>query len=173
TATMLFAAAGKDLKTIQGQLDKENPHADSGFTIPGIKAELATSVDRLRKPDNNVVGILPPVGDTDEYIVLGAHYDHLGHGEAGAMKRKGAEHDVHYGADDNAAGCAVVLDIASKLAAARAEAGEGRRRGVIVGFWSGEEIGIIGSSHFAENPPVDIKNIVAYFNFDMVGRLRE
>src|SRR5690606_27461082 len=63
--------------------------------------------------------------------------------------------------------------IASKLAAARAEAGEGRRRGVIVGFWSGEEIGIIGSSHFAENPPVDIKNIVAYFNFDMVGRLRD
>lgn len=173
TAALLFAAAGKDIKAIQTQLDKENPHAETGFTFSNVKAELATSVDRLRKPDNNVVGILKPTGNSKEYVVIGAHYDHLGHGEAGAMKRKGEETDIHYGADDNASGCAVVLEIARQLAELQQEDSGKDRRGVVVGFWSGEEIGIIGSSHFSDKPPVEIKDVAAYFNFDMVGRLRD
>jgi Peptidase family M28/PDZ domain/PA domain len=176
TAEALFGAAGKDLKTIQSGLDSENPHAESGFLLPGVTVKLTTAVERIRKTDRNVIGVLPPADSAAEtppqYILVGAHYDHLGHGEVGAMKRKGEESSIHYGADDNASGAAVVLAMAKALAEQRKN-NPGAERGIIFAFWSGEEIGLIGSSFFAEHPEVKLEQIVAYLNFDMVGRLRE
>lgn len=174
TASLLFAAAGKDLKEVQSALDTENPHAESGFTLSKVSVNVGTGVERLHKPDNNVIGVLPPTGGSKEYIVLGAHYDHLGYGEAGAMKRKGEEDKIHFGADDNASGCGVVMEMARQLAEMQKDADSSKpRRGVIVGFWSGEEVGIIGSSHYADNPTFPMEDTVAYINFDMVGRLRD
>jgi hypothetical protein len=106
-------------------------------------------------------------------VLVGAHYDHLGYGEAGGMSRKGEENMIHPGADDNASGTAVVLELAASLAAEREKNPAAFQRGVLFAFWSGEEIGLIGSSHFAERPPVPLSNVTAYLNFDMVGRLRE
>ncbi len=104
-----------------------------------------------------------------EYIVIGAHYDGLGYGEIGSLARKGEEGQIHNGADDNASGTAVVLELAERLS----KTPETRARGIIFALWSGEEIGIIGSSYFAENPVVPLEQITAYLNFDMVGRLEE
>ena len=176
TAEALFAAAGKNLKVIQSQLDSENPHAESGFVLPDATVKLTTAVERVRSTDRNVIGILPPsdsmAGEPPQYILVGAHYDHLGHGEVGAMKRKGEETAIHYGADDNASGAAVVLAIAEALAGQRKD-NSGQERGIIFAFWSGEEIGLIGSSFYAEHPKVALKQIAAYMNFDMVGHLRD
>jgi Zn-dependent M28 family amino/carboxypeptidase len=118
--------------------------------------------------------------------MIGAHYDHLGFGEEGGSREHSEERgQVHNGADDNASGVAAVLELAqhfakgwgdepiARVAKPLAESGNPPlKRGLIFAFWSGEEMGLLGSSHFAEHPPVPLTNIVAYVNFDMVGRLR-
>ena len=174
-ADALFQRAGKDLKSLQSGLDKENPHAESGFTLPNVMAHIVAAVERLKKEDRNVLAVVPPSGPPDraEYVVIGAHYDHLGFGETGAMQRKGEEGKIHPGADDNASGAAAVLELAASLAEERKTKPEEFRRGIVFAFWSGEEIGLIGSSYFVEHPPFTLSNVAAYVNFDMVGRLRE
>ncbi len=174
-ADALFQRAGKDLKSLQSALDQENPHAESGFTISNVTAHITAAVEHIRKDDRNVVAVLPPSGPPEraEYIVIGAHYDHLGFGETGAMQRKGEEGKVHPGADDNASGAAAVLELAASLAEERKAKPEEFRRGIVFAFWSGEEIGMIGSSYFVEHPAATLSNVAAYLNFDMVGRLRE
>ncbi len=174
-ADALFQRAGKDLKSLQSGLDKENPHADSGFALPNITVHIAAAVERIRKDDRNVLALLPPSGPPEraEYVVIGAHYDHLGFGETGAMQRKGEERKIHPGADDNASGAAAVLELAASLAEERKAKPEEFHRGIVFAFWSGEEIGLIGSSYFVEHPPVTLSNVAAYLNFDMAGRLRE
>jgi len=174
----LFTGTGKDLKQVQTALDQENPHAESAFALTNARIRLATSVEHLHKPDRNVIGLLPAAsamgsGGPPEYLMLGAHYDHLGHGESGAMNRKGEEGLIHPGADDNASGVATVLELAGALAAEQAKNPGAFPRGIIFAAWSGEELGLIGSSWFAEHPPLPLTNIVAYLNFDMVGRLRD
>ena len=172
-ADSLFAASGKKLKEVQSGLDNENPHAEGAFPLPGVKIKLHTGLEHVHKPDRNVLAVLPPVG-TDEYIVVGAHYDHLGLGSTGSsLARSGEEGKVHAGADDNASGTATVMELAASIAAAASAERTTFRRGVIFALWSGEEIGIIGSARFVEKPPVPIDKIVAYVNFDMVGRLKE
>ena len=172
----LFAGSGKDLKELQAALDKENPHAESGFVLTNTLVRLTTSVEHIRKPDRNVLGLLPPgaaAAGPPEYLMAGAHYDHLGHGESGAMNRKGEEGLIHPGADDNASGVATVLELAGALAAERARNPAAFPRGIIFAAWSGEELGLIGSSWFAEHPLLPLTNVIAYLNFDMVGRLRD
>ncbi|MEY2490572.1 MAG: hypothetical protein QOC70_2514 [Verrucomicrobiota bacterium] len=174
-ADALFQRAGKDLKSLQSGLDKENPHAESGFAFPNVTGHIMAAVEHIRKEDRNVVALLPPSGPPEraEYVVVGAHYDHLGFGETGAMQRKGEEGKIHPGADDNASGAAAVLELAASLAEERKAKPEEFQRGIVFAFWSGEEIGMIGSSYFVEHPSVTFSTVAAYVNFDMVGRLRE
>lgn len=103
----------------------------------------------------NVLGILR--GRSDEAVVLGAHYDHLG--------RDGER--IYFGADDNASGTAVVLEVAARLA------GRPPARTVIFACFSGEETGLHGSRHYVHHPVVPIEKTVAMVNLDMVGRLRD
>jgi hypothetical protein len=169
-ADALLAPSGKKLKDLQAGLDNENPHAEGGFVLPKVRVALTLGLEHIKKADRNVVGILPPVG-TDEYIVVGAHYDHLGMGGGGSsMARAGEENKIHPGADDNGSGTATVLELAASIAPRPPDA---LRRGVIFACWSGEEIGLLGSAAFCEKPPVPMEKITAYVNFDMVGRLRE
>lgn len=175
-ADAILSASGKTLQELQDGLDVENPHFEGTFAVPDITIDLELALERRRQTCRNVVGMLPPAGanEVSEYVVLGAHYDHIGRGEAGgSLAHKGEEGMIHNGADDNASGTAVVLELAAALAAARAEGDLSGRRGLLFACWSGEEIGLIGSHHFAENPPVPLENMAAYFNFDMVGRMRE
>ena len=169
---------GKSLKELQTSLDKENPHAVHGLSLPGIVLNIKTHIKRIRKKDNNIVAVLPPAGQASagsetEYVMLGAHYDHLGRGETGGFRIKGEEGMIHNGADDNASGVSTLLEMAAQLAERRQSHPQEFQRGVIFSFWSGEELGLIGSDRYAAKPTVDLKQVVAYLNFDMVGRLRE
>ena len=171
-AAKMFAAAGKDLKKTQAALDKEDPHAEGAFPLKNVAVKLTAAVEHIKKQDRNVLAHLPPVG-TQEYVIVGAHYDHLGHGETGGFARKDEEGKVHPGADDNASGTAAMLELAGAFAEEAARKSTDVRRGIVFAAWSGEEVGLIGSSHFAEKPPLPLSNVVAYVNFDMVGRLRD
>jgi len=118
-------------------------------------------------PTQNVFAVLPGSDPAlrGEYLVIGAHFDHLGTSTEGALDPdvKGA---VRRGADDNASGTAAVLELARLLAAAPT------RRSIIFANFSGEEEGLLGSAYFVEHSPVAIDSIAAMLNFDMVGRLK-
>lgn len=169
-ADALLAGSGKTLKELQSSLDQENPHAENGLALPNVHVKLTADVEHIKKSDRNVLALLPPAGNPAdaEYVVVGAHYDHLGHGNSSSsMAHSGEEGKIHPGADDNASGDATVMELAGSLA------GTPTHRGIIFALWSGEEIGLIGSGAFCEHPPVELSKIAAYINFDMVGRLRE
>jgi Zn-dependent M28 family amino/carboxypeptidase len=101
-------------------------------------------------------------------VEIGAHYDHLGHGEAGnTLASKEDAGKIHFGADDNASGSAAVLAVAATLAR------QPRKRNIVVSFWSGEELGLIGSTAYANKPAVALDQLAAYLNFDMVGRMQD
>ena len=158
----------RTLEDAQRELDDGNPHL-AGFEIP-VDVTIDARVSRERRTGYNVVGYLPPTAaePADKpYVVLGAHYDHLGRGESGSLAGADAAGDVHNGADDNASGAAAVLAAGAELA------GRERARGVVLGFWSGEEIGLLGSQEFVRSGPVPMDEVTAYVNFDMVGRMRD
>jgi Tol biopolymer transport system component len=113
--------------------------------------------------DRNVVGILPGTDrNATEYLVIGAHFDHIGRGEIGSLQ-PGA---IHNGADDNASGVAALLRVAETLAV-----GPRPARPVVFMAFAGEEMGLLGSSHWTRHPTVPLDDIVAMINLDMVGRL--
>jgi len=170
-ADQLFASSGKTLEDVQKSLDDANPHA-TGFALAGLTAHVHAAVQRERRTGHNVVAYLPatvPVtGVAKPWVAIGAHYDHLGHGEAGnTLASKEDVGKVHAGADDNASGSAAVLAVAATLAS------QPRKRHVLLAFWSGEELGLIGSTAFAAKPPVPLDALAAYLNFDMVGRMQD
>ncbi|MFN3533004.1 MAG: M28 family peptidase [Candidatus Brocadia sp.] len=174
-AETLFASSGKNLETIQAGLDVEDPRTEAGFDLPNVKIRISTAVEQVKEKDRNVIGLLPP-GDSKEnaeYIIIGAHYDHIGYGGSDSLARKGEKGMVHNGADDNASGVSTVLELAAALAAEREMNPQLFKRGVIFALWSGEELGCLGSSYFIEHPTIPLKNVIAYVNFDMVGRLSE
>ncbi len=169
-AKALFAGHEKgSLEEIQKSFDDGNPHI-TGFELPGRQLTLDIKVRRERREGYNVVGLLPAAeGRGDEPpLILGAHYDHLGDGSSGnSLADKDDKGGIHHGADDNASGVAAVLEIGRQLA------GQKRSRPVILAFWSGEELGLLGSSDFIKNSGMTADEIFAYVNFDMVGRMRD
>jgi hypothetical protein len=116
----------------------------------------------------NVVGVLEGSGPlADETIVIGAHYDHLGRGGPGSLAFLSTA--IHNGADDNASGTAMVMEMARRLAR---RVDPLPRRLVFVAF-SGEERGLLGSAHYVSDPPYPLDKTVMMVNFDMVGRLND
>ena len=112
----------------------------------------------------NVIGFLDH--KAEKTIVIGAHYDHLGMGGSGSLFTEGEA--VHNGADDNASGVAILLQLASSI---QKEGFQGNNY-VFIAF-SGEELGLLGSNYFTKNPTVDLSKITYMLNMDMVGRLRD
>ena len=166
----LVELTGQTLDDIQASLDTGNPHV-TGFTMPGTNVTLEATIDREARTGYNVVGWLPAAETTaveKPHILLGAHYDHLGHGRGGnSLAREDEAGEVHNGADDNASGVAAVLSAGARLAQVD------RQRHVLLAFWAGEELGLLGSADFVDTAPLPMEEIAAYLNFDMVGRLRE
>ena len=119
------------------------------------------------RPTQNVVALVRGRDPAlrDEYVVIGAHFDHLGRSPANSLDPQAGD-VIRNGADDNASGTAAVLDLARILAQTPP------RRSVIFANFSAEELGVLGSGWFVNHPPVPVANIVAMINFDMVGRLR-
>jgi aminopeptidase YwaD len=166
----------------------DNILARSQATIAGLEKKmnesrkplsLATRVsltgiaEIIREESNtrNIAMIMPGEDEQlkKEYIIIGAHFDHLGLGGPGSSSRAVDTIGVHHGADDNASGVALMLELAEKLAKTK---GSHKRSIICIGF-TGEELGLLGSKYFTENPGIDLKNVNAMINLDMVGRLRE
>lgn len=120
-----------------------------------------------RLPTQNVAAVVPGTDPAlrSEFVVVGAHFDHLGRSSVNALD-PGAGEAIRRGADDNASGTAAVLALARRFALHPA------RRPILVALFSGEEEGLLGSAEFVEHPPVPLAQMVAMLNFDMVGRLR-
>ncbi|GIW89022.1 MAG: hypothetical protein KatS3mg108_3346 [Isosphaeraceae bacterium] len=136
--------------------------------LPGITASYEVTLERVTYPARNVIGVLEGTGPlAEETIVVGAHYDHLGRGEVGSLAPGSTE--IHNGADDNASGTAVVLELARRLAARR----DPLPRRVVFALFSAEERGLLGSDHFVNHPVVPLNQIVAMLNLDMVGRYED
>ncbi|MCY4638215.1 MAG: M28 family peptidase [Acidobacteria bacterium] len=165
----IIESAGESIEAVQASLDTANPHV-TGFDLP-LEGVIEAKLERREATGHNVIGYLPPTGTEaldEPYVLLGAHYDHLGRGRGGDSLARGDEAgQIHNGADDNASGVAAVLSVGAGLAAAE------RGRGVILAFWSGEELGLLGSADFVAQAPVPMDGIAAYLNFDMVGRLED
>ena len=115
----------------------------------------------------NVVGMIPGTTLKDEYIVIGAHFDHLGYGGAHSGSLEMNSSAIHNGADDNASGIAGMLELASKLSSERKKI----KRSLIFIAFNAEEQGIFGSKYFVKNSPVNTSNIITMINLDMIGRL--
>lgn len=121
----------------------------------------------------NIVGFIE--GEkANEFIIIGAHYDHLGLGYDYNSTERNPEGKIHYGADDNASGTAAVLEIAEAYGVL-AKSGIKPKRSIVIGLWGAEELGLLGSEYFVELLPVEIgrRNIVCAINLDMVGRNKD
>jgi aminopeptidase YwaD len=105
----------------------------------------------------------------NEYVVIGAHYDHLGMGGTGSGSRMPDTIEVHYGADDNASGVAALIELASAFSLERFQTNAAY---LFVAFGA-EEMGLVGSKYFVENAPVPANQITAMINLDMIGRLKD
>lgn len=117
----------------------------------------------------NVLGMVSGFGHlADEWVVVGAHYDHLGF-----VERADGTLSVYHGADDNASGTSVVMELARLWAGAVAGDEGGARRSVLFAFWGAEERGLLGSCAFVGSGALPADRIAAVLNFDMVGRLGE
>jgi Zn-dependent M28 family amino/carboxypeptidase len=168
-AALLAAVPSRDLESVQRELDSGNPHV-AGFALPGVTVALDVRLERERREGVNVAGMLrgsaPPT--SEPYVVVGAHYDHLGRGRGGnSLARAEEVGAIHYGADDNASGVAAILEAARHLRRARFD------RHVVLAFWSGEELGLLGSNAFLQGGGLASADISAYLNLDMVGRMRD
>jgi Tol biopolymer transport system component len=162
-----LARAGVDLKSFQEQVDLDLTPRSLAAT--GVRLGGRVSVDPIETPAENLAGIIPGRGAlAREIVVIGAHYDHLGMGGEGSMQPNVTA--VHNGADDNASGVVTALIVGAHLK--RALAGAIDHRAVVVALFTGEEVGLAGSSRFVENPPYATGSVAAMINFDMVGRLR-
>jgi aminopeptidase YwaD len=130
-------------------------------------AEMAHAGHPEGVPTQNVVAFIPGRDPAlrGEYVVIGAHFDHLGRSTSGALDPE-AKDAIRNGADDNASGTAAVLELARLFAERPA------RRSILVAHFSGEEQGLLGSEWLVEHAPVTLDSIAAMVNFDMVGRLR-
>jgi hypothetical protein len=153
------------------------PMGDSGTYL---QRWTVGSTDNLRRiglagcQTMNVVAMLPGRGRlATQSVILGAHFDHLGTGGAGASRATGADTaQIHNGADDNASGTAALLELARLLTDDRRALGRDHRAIVFVAV-NAEEWGALGSAYYANNPTVPLDSAIAYLNFDMVGRLRD
>ncbi len=162
----VFTAAGKNLAAIQTEIDKDlQPRS---FDLPGTRARIATEIVRNRKTVRNVIGALEGSDPVlkNEWVVVGGHYDHLGLGERDSMTPSQVG-QVHHGADDNASGTAGVMELA------RLAANDDRqwKRSALFMAFAAEEIGLLGSAHYVNNPTVPIGSITAMINLDMIGRI--
>lgn len=164
-------AFGRSLTEIQKAIDDKLEPASG--PLPGWRLRGRTAIERVQTEGRNILGLLPGAGraagdtpaiDARETVVLGAHYDHLGYGGAGSTAP--GERAIHHGADDNASGTALLVEVARRLAA-----GPRLPRSVLFAAFSGEERGLLGSGHYTANPAVPLADTVAMVNLDMVGRL--
>ena len=156
-----FRNLGLKPKGVNGYLQpfifkpKPNPHGEATYLVNKEDSTI-TGLNVIALIDNKAANT----------IIIGAHYDHLGFGGEGSLFR-GEELEIHNGADDNASGVAVMLNLANRLK------DKNPNNNYLFIAFSGEEMGLLGSNYFVKNPTIDTKKVNYMINMDMVGRLKE
>ncbi|MBS0263522.1 MAG: M20/M25/M40 family metallo-hydrolase [Planctomycetes bacterium] len=163
---ILKGALNKTLADLEAEIDKE--FKPQSVVLAGWNAQGTVSIERKVAPVKNVIAVLEGAGPhADETVVIGAHYDHVGRGGKGSFVPNSNE--VHNGADDNASGAVSLLEVARRLSARKEKL---PRRIVFIAF-TGEEMGLIGSARYTQEPVFPLEKTIAMLNMDMVGRLRD
>ena len=168
-ADKLLTKVGWSRQTIQKTMDKSMESISFEWPSTLINAQVTLNPIQIRAA--NVVGLIQSGNRKyrDEYIVIGAHFDHVGLGGAGSGSREPDTVTVHPGADDNASGTSGLLEIAQKLASQKSRL---KRSVILLGF-DGEEKGLLGAKYFVDHPTVDLSKIIAMLNMDMIGRMSD
>lgn len=161
---LLVAGMGKTLEELEAAIDRDGaPHS---AVLPGVEASGQVGLTSSDTSVRNVIGVLPGAGTlADEYVIIGAHYDHIGMGGMGSLAPGTVA--VHNGADDNGSGTVTMLEVARQLAASNSPS----RRSFIFMAFTAEESGLLGSVYYVRNPRWPLEKTVAMINLDMVGRL--
>ena len=164
-ATSLLASG----QTSLADAEAKSKDPGSAFVVQGETVDFKTDVIKVNGKSANVVGVLPGNDPllASEYVIIGAHYDHLGLGGPESLAAN-PEGQIHHGADDNASGTAAVLELARVLASERGKV----KRSIMFIAFSGEEMGLLGSGAYTKNPLTPLATTVAMLNMDMIGRLR-
>lgn len=146
----------RSLETLQDLIDRTG-RAQS-FSLQG-RMDMQASYRRRRLQGYNVIGHIPGSDPAlkDEFIILGAHHDHMGVDEKG---------QIFWGADDNASGTTALLELSEAFQGNPDKPG----RSLLLAAWGAEEIGLLGSRHYVRAPPVPLQETVAMFQMDMIGR---
>jgi hypothetical protein len=160
-----FQSAGKSLKDVQEQINKTTQ--PNSFAFPDtLHLSLHIDIETTHATVNNVLAWLP--GESDEYVIVGAHYDHLGRGNFDSLSPSQIG-QIHPGADDNASGTAGVLELARLLAPQRGQL----KRSILFMNFAGEELGLLGSAEWVKEPTRPLDKGVAMINMDMIGRIKD
>ena len=164
----LFMALG--IKTAELQQEINTALKPKSFLIPGMKMDLKAGIFKIKKKARNVIGTLEGTDPElkKEYVLIGAHYDHLGIGEQGGSLEGNSSGKIHNGADDNASGTSGILALVRAFSQIKE-----RKRSLVLMTFSGEELGLLGSQYFAEHPTLSLEQCVAMINLDMIGRLSQ
>ncbi|NUM69933.1 MAG: M28 family peptidase [Ignavibacteriaceae bacterium] len=162
--------AGEILKKAVTSYEKEFAASKKPASFnTGSEAEITASIEIIKKRTANVIAVVEGTDPVlkNEYVLVGAHYDHLGYGGMGSGSRRPDTVAIHNGADDNASGSAAIAEIIEKIAE------KPFKRSVIYMAFGAEEMGLLGSKYFTDNPVQELNKIKFMINLDMVGRLGE
>jgi hypothetical protein len=158
-----ITAEGQSLRDLTIAIGKDRkPHS---FAMAKLYVDMDVDIRRDTKTVHNVAAYLP--GSTAEYVVIGAHYDHLGLGDEHSLAPAQIG-TIHPGADDNASGTAGVIELARFFAKQPKQ-----KRGILFLTFAGEELGLLGSEWYVNHPVLPLDKAVAMINMDMIGRIRE
>ena len=168
-ADNILKKVGTSRKLIQNKMNRLLKPVS--FNIPNVTISASVELKNIYSRAANVIGEIVSRNHRyrDEYIVIGAHFDHLGYGGPGSGSLKPDTSAIHNGANDNASGTAGLLELAHKLQTNRQLL---KRSILLIGF-DAEEKGLLGSKYFIANPSIEKNNIVAMINMDMIGKMKD
>jgi hypothetical protein len=160
-----FANAGKSLEAVQNEID--SAMKPESFVFPDkVHVTMEVNIETTHATVNDVLAYLP--GKSDEYLIIGAHYDHLGYGHYDSLAPSQIG-TIHPGADDNASGTAGLLQLAQMFAPLKGQL----PRGILFASFAGEELGLLGSAEWVKEPTKPLDKAIAMLNMDMIGRIRD
>ncbi len=170
-ANQLLAPAEKTIGDLQAAINKDL--SNQSLSIPNVKVSAVSDIEVIEKKTYNIIARLSGSDEKlkNEYVVVGAHCDHVGMGYDGSLLGKEGHGKMHPGADDNASGTSGVLEIAQYMGAMKRE--ERPKRSIIFMAFSGEEKGLLGSQYYCEHPKVPLTETISMVNLDMIGRSAE
>lgn len=162
----IFMALGLKIEEIQQEINTSLK--PKSFPLTEMNVNLKAGLFKLKRQARNVLAYLEGTDPAlqKEYLVIGAHYDHLGTGDQGGSLAMNSTGQIHNGADDNASGTSGILALAKALSQIKE-----RKRSLLLMTFSGEEMGLLGSQYYTDHPTLPLENCVAMINLDMIGRM--